>query len=223
MTTIMGKEIKTSDLQKIVNAFEKITPKSWEIFSNSCQCIQISKSADGRGLSTGADIDFFLTNQFLPEQMGGGFDKFHKGEADVKIAGVPASFKTLKSKGDTALSWSKNPTHKKDGSLSVDRKFLSDPMPMIVYVRQSSRWWKKTPNNPSSKSYTWNQVIYSGIYVVDTFKSSNFLVLKSNNKSNSIIDSKDMFRMLVDAANDGFFVKIPEPDGRFKRMKYIFE
>ena len=219
----MGSNSVRSDLKKITSAFEKISLESWEAFANSCQCIQISKSADGRGLSTGADIDFFLTNQFLPEEMGGDFEKFHKGEADVKIAGIPASFKTLRTKGDLALSWSKNPTHKKDGTPSIDREFLTDPLPMIVYVRESGRWWKNAPANPSSNSYTWNQKICSGIYVANLSEASKYLILKSNNKSDSIIDSQGMFRILVDAKRGGNFIEIPDPDGRFRRMRFVFE
>ncbi len=219
----MGLPSVRGDLKKITSSFEKISLESWEIFANSCQCIQISKSADGRGLSTGADIDFFLTNQFLPEKMGSDFEKFHKGEADVKIAGIPASFKTLRTRGDLALSWSKNPTHKKDGSPSIDREFLENPLPMIVYVRESGRWWKNGPANPSSNSYIWNQKIRSGIYVADLSEASNYLTLKSNNKSDSIIDSKDMFRILVDAKRSGNFIEIPEPDGRFNKMSFVFE
>ncbi len=54
-------------------------------------------------------------------------------------------------------------------------------------------------------------------------KAASFIELKSNNKSDSIIDSQDMYRMLTDALNDGNFVEIPEPKGPVMKLRFTFE
>ena len=209
-------------LKKIIGPLSRISREAYQRFANEAKSIEVSKSEDGKGLSTGADIDYHLVNGFFPDELGSEFERFQKGEADVKISGEPASFKTLRGKGDTALSWSKNPERRKDGTPSVDRKFLEDPLPMIMYVRETKRWWKGGPGSPAHDSIVWNKEVKSGFYIVNMVTASEFIDLKQNNKSNAIIDSQDMYRMLLEAVEEGNFVEIPEPD-RVGKLRYSFE
>jgi len=211
-------------LKKIRDRLLRVDFSSYQKFANNAKSIEISKSLDGKGLSTGADIDYYLVNDFLPDVLGDDFEKYQKEEADVKIMGEPASFKTLKVKGDTALSWSKNPIEKKDGRASIDRKFLEDPLPMIMYVRNSENWYKYGPKNPMHESIDWKKLIHSGFYLIDMLKASKYIILKENNKSNSIIDSQDMYRMLINASDEGNFISIPDANKIGKlRFSFIYE
>jgi len=219
----MSNNASKEDIKQIHSTLTRLTPEARQRFANECKAIEVSKSPDGKGLSTGADIDYHLVNGFLPDELGDDFEKYHEGEADVKISEVAASYKTLRSKGDTALSWSKNPDKKKDGSSSVDRKFLENPIPMIMYLRESGRWWVNGPTKSRHESIEWNRELKSGFYIIDMKKAASFIELKSNNKSDSIIDSQDMYRMLTDALNDGNFVEIPEPKGPVMKLRFTFE
>ena len=223
MCTPMNNKTDKEKLENIRIPFTRIPLEAKQRFANESKAIEVSKSADGKGLSTGADIDYHLVNGFLPDELGEDFEKFHKGEADVKIRGEPASFKTMRGKGDTALSWSKNPEKKKDGSPSIDRKFLENPIPMIMYVRESKKWYKNGPQNPVHESIDWKREIKSGFYFIDVVSASEYIELKSNNKSDAIIDSQDMYRMLVDAVDEGNFVEIPEPKGPVMKLLFAFE
>lgn len=219
----MNKKTDKEKLENIRIPFMGIPSEAKQRFANECKAIEISKSADGRGLSTGADIDYHLVNGFLPDELKEDFEKYHKGEADVRIVREPASFKTMRGKGETALSWSKNPGTKKDGSPSINRGFLVDPIPMIMYVRESKRWWKNGPKNPRHESIEWNREIKSGFYFIDVARASYYIQLTANNKSDAIIDSQDMYRMLVDASDEGNFVEVPEPKGPVMKLRFAFE
>ena len=218
----MYEDTHEEKLNRILGPLSRITIEAYQRFANEAKSIEVSKSEDGKGLSTGADIDYHLVNGFLPDELGGDFERYQRGEADVKISGEPASFKTLRGKGDTALSWSKNPESKRDGTPSIDRKFLENPLPMIMYVRESSQWWRGKPVTPAHDSMVWNRPVKSGFYLVNMVRASEYISLKQNNKSNAIIDSQDMYRMLVEAVEEGNFVEIPEPD-KVGVLRYSFE
>ena len=219
----MTNDSNRGDVKKIHSTLTRLTMEARQRFANECKAIETSKSPDGKGLSTGADIDYHLVNGFLPDELGDDFEKYQRGEADVKISEVAASYKTLRSKGDTALSWSKNPDKKKDGSFSIDRKFLENPIPMIMYLRESGKWWVNGPAAPRHQSIEWNREIKSGFYIIDMRKAADYIELKSNNKSDSIIDSQDMYRMLTEAVNEEGFVEIPEPKGPVMKLRFAFE
>ena len=209
-------------IRKILEPLNRISKEAYQRFSNEAKSIEVSKSEDGKGLSTGADIDYHLVKGFLPSELENDFQRFQKGEADVKISGIPASFKTLRRKGDTAMSWSKNPESKKDGTPSIDRNFLNNPLPMIMYVRESSKWWKGSPKNPNHNSIVWDREISSGFYIINMDKAARYIVLKQNNKSDAIIDSQDMFRMLLETVEEGNYVKIPEPN-KIGQLRFSFD
>lgn len=208
-------------LIKIFAPLSRISFDAYQRFANEAKSIEVSKSADGKGLSTGADIDYHLVNGFLPDELGSDFDRYQKGEADVKISEEPASFKTLNGKGDTALSWSKNPENKKDGTPSINRKFLENPHPMIMYVRETKQWWKRGPKQQNHDLITWNREVKSGFYIINMVRAAEFIVLKQNNKSDAIIDSQDMYRMLLESVEAGNFVEVPEPN-KVGRLRFSF-
>lgn len=222
MKSTESNESHEHKIRNILEPLNRISKEAYQKFSNEAKSIEVSKSEDGKGLSTGADIDYHLVKGFLPSELGNDFQRFQKGEADVKISGRPASFKTLRRKGDTAMSWSKNPESKKDGTPSVNRNFLKNPLPMIMYVRESSKWWKGSPKNPNHKSIVWNQEISSGFYVINMVKAAKYIVLKQNNKSDAIINSQDMYRMLLETVEEGNYVKIPEPN-EVGQLRFTFD
>ena len=84
MCTPMNNKTDKEKLENIRIPFTRIPLEAKQRFANESKAIEVSKSADGKGLSTGADIDYHLVNGFLPDELGEDFEKFHKGEADVK-------------------------------------------------------------------------------------------------------------------------------------------
>tara|TARA_Y100000768_G_scaffold335065_1_gene276082 strand:- start:314 stop:979 length:666 start_codon:yes stop_codon:yes gene_type:complete len=217
----MSKNKQYDHIRVIRDTLKTIPEESWQRFANESKSIEVSKSEDGRGLSTGADLDYHTVTAFLPDELGNKFQKYHKGEADFKISDNVASFKTLRSKGEIALSWSKNPVTKKDGSPSIDRKFLDDPIPMVLYIRETKRWWEKGPKNPDS-DLIWNKEVEAGFYLVNMHSASKYITLKANNKSDSIIGSKDIYKMLMFAKDEGNFIRIPEAN-RVGRLRFDFD
>ena len=84
----------------------RITIEAYQRFANEAKSIEVSKSEDGKGLSTGADIDYHLVNGFLPDELGGDFERYQRGEADVKISGEPAIYIAWDEK-DQIVLWRK--------------------------------------------------------------------------------------------------------------------
>jgi hypothetical protein len=227
----MSKNIPISNIIKELGTLKQ--KNAMKDLSDVCHCIQESSAKSGRGLSTGEKIDFFITTQFLPSHLNKSFKPYHKGEADFKINSTKISFKTTKSGGELALCWSRND----DASNQTNPKPCDHwKVPILIYVRESSQWWKSGPKKPWSKKkpnkkkpftpkekQEFTEVIKPGLYLIDTNGGTGMPGLRQNNKSTCIIDKQEVYKLLVKAKNQKLFIKMPEPDKkRFKKMKFVF-
>ena len=210
-----------------MKSFNSISSEEMEKFSEACNCIQRNSASSGRGLSTGEKIDFFLTKQFLPANLGREFEEFHEDESDFKILNQPISFKTLREGGDLAMCWSRNDGTESQKETKICRHWQ---VPVLIYVRESGKWWSngpmkdchtKEPFESSEKKY-WCQKIRSGFYLIN-HTIGDKINFKKNNKSTCIIDKQDVYRLIIDAKEKENFLEMPEPQGIFPTMKFVFE
>lgn len=207
-----------------MSALRRIAPKDMEDLSEACDCIQNSSASSGRGLSTGEKIDFFLTKQFFPSNLGGSFEEFHEEESDFKILSQPISFKTLRGAGDLAMCWSRNDKSKEETKICRHWR-----VPLLIYVRQSGKWWVQGPKHDwstkrpfeNSERLWFSHPIGAGFYLIDQ-KCGEEIEFKQNNKSTCIVDKQDVYKIIIDARKNGNFLEMPEPKGKFSEMKFAF-
>ena len=212
---------------QIMTKLSTISSEEMENLSEACECIQKTSASSGRGLSTGEKIDQFLTQQFLPANLGHDFKEHHVDEADFMILDHPVSFKTLRGSGDLAMCWSRNDDDDKPREIKECDHWK---IPVIIYVRESNKWWKKygpkkhwltdEPYDKSGKAW-WCQTIDAGLYLVN-HEFGKKMEFKRNNKSNHIIDVQDVYRLIIDARENDCFVKMPNAVGKFPQMKFVF-
>ena len=70
------------------------------------------------------------------------------------------------------------------------------------------QWWKKNPKN-SDGNIKWNHLIPAGIYVIDRNWCLGSIQLESNNKTDSLITSKYLYKMLIQSLNNQQFIPLP--------------
>jgi hypothetical protein len=150
--------------------------------------INIFCRGNGRGLIGGTLTDMYICEFF--EQFLDQYEENHFGESDVKICGVPLSFKKVTKKTDIALDWSKNPNP------SHREYFKNDIMVLNLF---SVKWWATGKN----------RVVYAGIYLIDKNYCKTHVKLTTNNKSNSIVKSNYLYDMLMNSYDDGLFIPLP--------------
>ena len=210
--------------ESIMTSLRKITPQDMEDLSEACNCIQNSSASSGRGLSTGEKIDFFLTKQFLPTNLERDFEEFHEEESDFKILSQPISFKTLRGAGDLAMCWSRNDKTKKETKICRHWQ-----VPLLIYVRESGPWWVTGPKGDwrtkrpfeKSEKLWFRETIGAGFYLINQ-KCGEGIVFKENNKSTCIVDKQEVYKILIDARENGNFLEMPEPKGKFTEMRFAF-
>ena len=78
-------------------------------------------------------------------------------------------------------------------------------------------FWEK-PNNPLNKykNVNLNNVIPSGIYVIDKYYCKKHIKLCSNNKTNTLIDNKNLYLMLHNCMKKNMYIKLPEIKKKYK-------
>jgi hypothetical protein len=185
---------KKQRLQFVFDCLQsELTPHLQDI-SNKCHAIQHACQGDGAGLTGGILVDMFLS-QVLREIVSS-YESFHHGENDMKIAGVSLSQKKINGKSTIALDWSKNPQ-----TTTPRDHFTSD---ILIVNLKTEQWWKKNK--------TRNEIIPMGIYLVDkTFCKEN-IVLTSNNKTNTLIETYQLYRMLQRSQQQKWFLELPSPN-----------
>lgn len=224
-TECSSREIEES-LQQIFDSLNSIPPEEMKNLSEACNCIQNSSASSGRGLSTGEKVDFYLTKQFLPTHVGDDFQEFHEDESDFKLLNHPISFKTLRDGGDLAMCWSRN-----DGTDSKKKSKTCNhwQVPVMIYVRQSGKWWSNGPMKhwnsdvkiEQNNKKWWCDEIGSGFYLISQESGLN-IHFKTNNKSTCILDKQEVYKLIKDAKEYGLFIEMPEPKGEFTSMKFVF-
>lgn len=154
---------------------------------NIVNCIDVMKkqlSSPGKGLTSGMLIDMFLT-EFLGKKDD--IEKYHNGESDFKIFGLPLSLKSISGRSTIALNWSKNDSVNQSDYFNVN---------ILIFVSSTSRWWIKNDD----------KIINSGFYFINKDFCKQNITLSKNNKTNSLITNRDLYKLLINAE---YFIKLP--------------
>ena len=205
-------EISMQKLRMVSSYLKSVDKDILQDLSNKLWAIQTGCSGDGAGLNGGVITDMFLTKflTFLPE-----YSVFHEGESDMKICDVPLSQKKINGKSTIALDWSKN-------SVPTTRERFSSHI--IIFNTKSEQWWKKPIKDDKIKykvnSYT--DMIPAGIYLVDKQFCKKNVVLSSNNKTNSLIESQYLYGMMKRSLDKSMFIELPIPNKKLA-FNFIFE
>jgi hypothetical protein len=112
--------------------------------------------------------------------------------------------KKINGKSIIALDWSKNGENSK-----TRERFGTDVM---IINTTPEIWWKKSPADVSTEekeSKYYSSHIPAGIYLIShTFCKEN-VTLSSNNKTNSLIDSKQLYKMLKESMKHNMVIEFP--------------
>jgi hypothetical protein len=174
----------------------------------------VVKGESGSGLSGGMLIDMFLT-----EYLSTIFDSYeacHEGESDCKVLNIPISIKKINGKSTIALDWSKN------GEDSKKReRFETD---IMVVNLKSGKWWKEYPQGATQEekdSGYYSSTMKAGIYIISHKYCKNNVTLSSNNKTNSLIDNKQLYNMLKESIRENMVLEFPAecPTYKFDILK----
>lgn len=199
-------------LDKIKRCLEDRMPMAYrkgfvEHVSAIFDYVQTLKNA-GAGLIRSTLIDFLFTQTL--EQMGcHDIRSDHTGQSDLAVGDIPLSFKTTERGSDLALNWSKN-----DPSIPyTPPRFEVD---VVVYVMRSGCWYTRIFGRGREHGF-----IGAGVYLIPASVANDVVVFATNNKSNSIIKKKYVFKLLRYSAENGLY--IPFPDLTDVSPKYHFD
>jgi hypothetical protein len=199
-------EISSDELNNLQMVFnetkEKLTSDLMEDMLSKMNAISEKCKGDGAGLTGGVLIDMFVMaylSLLLPS-----FKEEKKGESDCKILETPLSFKKISGKSTIALDWIKNSEN------SVKRERFNTDI-MIVNIT-TEQWWKKKPSNCTQEendSKFYLTPIKAGIYFIPKIYCKSNISLSSNNKTNSLIDEKSLYRMLKESIKNNMVIEFP--------------
>ena len=194
------------ELRKVKDYLQStLTSDDLQELSNKCQSINNVCKGDGAGLLGGCLVDMLLC-QFFKEKCNL-YEEFHNGENDMKIGGLPLSQKKINGKSTIALDWSKNQTDSK-------REHFSSHI-MIINLK-TEQWWKSKPIKikiqEEKPKMIYNDTIKAGIYLIDKQFSKKYVQLSQNNKTNTLIDSQQLYIMIKRSIAQDLYIEIPEPN-----------
>lgn len=200
----------TTSLRQVVDSLEKqLTHEILVELVSKLYAIRSDFTGDGAGLSGGTLSDKFVT-AYLSDKIPS-FVEYHVGESDIMILGLPLSMKKIHGKSTIALDWSKNKEHSKKRE-----RFDTD---MMIINLKTKQWWKKSPihvNQEEIDSNFYSTSIKAGIYFIShTYCKSN-ICLSSNNKTDSLIESNSLYKMLKQSIVDNMVIEFPTEVPKFK-------
>ncbi|NDE13746.1 DNA cytosine methyltransferase [bacterium] len=146
--------------------------------------------SDGKGLSGGMMMENTIFE--IMEKHLDGFRRNNEKQSDCLVAGTKVSFKKITGKSSIALNWSKNPGGA--GGIRFD-------CPVLIMNLEEGSWWK------SKRGF--DRFLNAGFYLVDPVFCNENVRLKSNNKTDSLVDSEDLYRMLTRSLEEDMFVALP--------------
>lgn len=206
------KKSNIKELRKIHSyLLSSLSSEDLQDLSNKCHSITKHCKGDGAGLSGGTLIDMLLCS-FLKEKLSL-YTDYHEGESDMKLCCVPLSQKKINGKSTIALDWSKNETKTRREHFSSD---------IIIINLQTEQWWKKNPvHTISNIKITYNDVIPSGIYIIDKQFCKYFIKLSCNNKTNTLIESQYVYLMIKRSISQNLCIELPPQNNnlRFNILK----
>lgn len=170
--------------------------------SNKCHSITTKCKGDGAGLTGGILIDMLLC-EFMRDTIPKYCDH-HTGECDIQVCDIPFSLKKINGKSTIALDWSKNENHSHREHFSCD---------LMIINLKTEQWWKKNPNTTNSGiKIIYNDIIPSGIYIIDKQFCKHYIKLASNNKTNTLVESPYLYIMLKRSLTLQLFIELPDPN-----------
>lgn len=169
--------------------------------SNKCNAITATCKGDGAGLTGGTMIDMLLCSYFKNKLSE--YTDFHDGESDMKICNYPLSQKKINGKSTIALDWSKN-------DKKSEREHFNSHI--IIINLKTEQWWKKNPKQKTSAKITYDDVVPAGIYIIDKQFCKKNITLSSNNKTDTLIDSQQLYIMLKRSMFQNLWIEMPKPN-----------
>jgi len=169
-------------------------------FSNKINAVSVKCVGDGAGLSKGTLKDMVIV-EFLKSHLDK-FEEYHYGESDCKIMDIPLSLKNIEGKSQIALDWSKNTT-------ASTKDYFTDNMMIVNKI--SGVWWKKSPKMCLTGT-RYNKEIPAGIYLIDKNYCKEHVKLSSNNKTNTLINSQNLYLMMLNSIENNLFLELPQSD-----------
>ena len=183
-------------LINIKNLLLQIPKSKYQDFVNKIICTEkyLKTTGTGSGLMSGIFIEYLL-KYFLQENIPD-YKSNNVGESDMLILDKPLSIKKLtpSSTSSLALDWSKNPKPNESKLY-----FTTD---IFLYIITTGQMWKTKTD--------FTEIIKSGFYLIDKDYCKNNITLISNNKSNSIIKSKDIYKMIQYSLTNNLFIELPK-------------
>jgi hypothetical protein len=170
----------------VIECFEKI-------FAINRYCSE-NLGKQGGGLSAGILVDLVINEYFVQKLEN--FKSFHSGESDCILMDHNFSIKKITGKSNIALDWSKNKNQE-----SQKEYFISD---MMIFNLKSQKWLKTS------------KFIPSGLYFIPNDFCKQNIQLKQNNKTNSLIDSKNLYKMLEYSLENNLCIQISESQNKFE-------
>lgn len=190
----------TNDLNKIKNTLiNSLTSIDLQDLSNKCKSISNKCKGDGAGLFGGCLIDMLLSTFFSEKIIE--YEEYRRGESDMKINNVSLSQKKINGKSTIALDWSKNI------NTNQSKKYFTSHI-MIVNLK-TEKWWKNL------------QIINSGIYLIDKNYCRRYIELSSNNKTNSLVSSKNLYKMIQRSINQNMLIELPQPEKNIQEFNIL--
>jgi hypothetical protein len=191
---------------------ESLSNEDLQDLSNKVHSIKQKCKGDGAGLSKSALIDMFLC-EFLKKKLTN-YSEYHVGESDMKICDISLSLKHASGKSQAALNWSKNEKNE-EKKTKIEKEHFNTHM--MIIVSETNQWWKKRdPVKKPKLKINYSDVIQSGIYFVDKQFCKSHVELKSNNKTNSLIEPQYLYIMLKRSISQNLFLSLPSPNKNLK-------
>jgi hypothetical protein len=201
---INDKDLEEEILQKILLYLQNnLSNYDLQELSDKCYALNTTCKGNGAGLSSGTLIDMFISSFFKDKLEE--YEENREGEADMKLCGILLSLKKTTGKSPLALDWSKNK------NTIIKQNFANH---MIIINLKSGQWWKKPcqKNNLINENIIYNDCIKSGIYLINKNYCRDNVKLSSNNKTDKMIESLYVYKMLKNSIENDLYIELPEPD-----------
>lgn len=194
---ILYSDINRTKLSELIIYIKKyITQTDLQFIVNSFSTIKNTFTGDGCGLSGGIICERIIIELFVMKIPSFTLNSYM--ESDFIINSIPYSFKKISGKSTIALDWSKNK------NTSIRNYFVYD---IIIINMKSQRWWKTAPKNHTSSG--WNSIIPMGIYFVSSVWCKCNISISSNNKTNTLITSTNLYKMLIYSLRNNVYIELP--------------
>lgn len=166
--------------------------------SDKIHVLHSIQKQDGKGLSTGIMVETVLQELFKKQIED--YEPYHIGQADMKICSQPISFKKVGVKSCLALNWSKNE--------KITKPIFEHPI-LILHL-EDKKWWERKTG--------FNEFIPRGFYMINAEFCNENVQFKSNNKTNSLINAENVYKMLIYAKTKQWVLFLPPPN----KNKYTY-